>query len=638
MAGQIEKGARLGQYEIIEPLGKGGMASVYRAHQPSLDREVAIKVIAQEYAHDPDFAERFRREEKSIARLRHPNILTVYDAGEENGLLYLVMELIEGQTLKEKINGRPLPVDEAIHYTTQIASALDYANKNNIIHRDVKPSNVLIDKDDRAVLSDFGIAKLAEQNMRQLTSTGTGVGTPDYMSPEQALGETVDARSDQYSLAVMSYELLTGRPPYNGDTPIAIVMGHVSKPLPSPRLLNPDIPLKVEQALAKALSKKAADRYETSAAFSRALLEANRSGAVESVSSSASTHVARPTPNYNPQAGVTPTDATLPISSSYFPSAPGVTPYTDPQQSQRYSDALGQPTPLPQNRPAEPYNYAQNNWQAGAGYAPTGSAASAKKSGFPLVPVVIGAAIILIAALAIILILALGGSKDPAPNVVASATAPPAPAPTVTPAPAPTAVNPGPPPPGGPGPGRPPVGVTPGAPPVNIAPTLAVPTFRVVPPPNGTRPGTGPGPGGLKFKPYKDPNGKWTAEVPDNWEVEVDKENNTITFSGLASALVVVSEDLGPAGADPATVDLLVKGFLQGYGAKIDRQEKRRVNGVDVTFYVGTFTASGVNFNLKMATVIKDDRIYLVLSAGLPNADLPANEAFERFLATFKTT
>ncbi|NWJ49021.1 MAG: serine/threonine protein kinase [Chloroflexi bacterium] len=273
MSGQLEKGYKLGQYEIIEPLGKGGMASVYRAHQPSLERDVAIKIMAEQYATDPSFVERFRREARSIAKLRHPNILTVYDAGEDHGLLYMVMELIEGPTLKDEIQGKPLSLDKTAKVMQQISGALHYANNSGIIHRDVKPSNVLIDKTGRAVLSDFGIAKMAEAKT-QLTSTGTGVGTPDYMSPEQAMGEELDARSDEYSLGVMLYEMLTGRPPFTGDTPIAVVMGHVSKPLPSPRQYNPDIPPSVERVISKALSKKAEDRYKDCETFNDALVEA----------------------------------------------------------------------------------------------------------------------------------------------------------------------------------------------------------------------------------------------------------------------------------------------------------------------------------------------------------------------------
>jgi serine/threonine-protein kinase len=274
MSGQLPKGYKLGQYEILEPLGKGGMASVYKAHQSTLEREVAIKIMAEQYASDPSFVERFRREARAIARLRHPNILTVYDADYSNNVMYIVMELIEGPTLKEELQGKPMSLEKAGKIIDQISGALHYANGMGIIHRDVKPSNVLIDqKTQRAVLSDFGIAKMAEAKT-QLTSTGTGVGTPDYMSPEQAMGEDLDARSDEYSLAVMLYEMLTGRPPFTGDTPIAVVMGHVSKPLPSPRQYNPDIPASVEQVINKALSKKPVDRYADCAAFNEALQDA----------------------------------------------------------------------------------------------------------------------------------------------------------------------------------------------------------------------------------------------------------------------------------------------------------------------------------------------------------------------------
>jgi len=271
--GQLEKGKNLGQYQIIAPLGKGGMASVYRAYQPNLDREVAIKVMAEQFASDPAFVERFRREARSIARLHHPNILTVYDAGEADGLLYIVMELIEGQTLKEELNGKPLNLERTAQVLNQVSSALAYANTNGIIHRDVKPTNVLIDKNGRAVLSDFGIAKMAQANT-QLTGTGVGVGTPDYMSPEQAMGDELDGRGDEYSLGVMVYEMLTGRVPFTGDTPIAIVMGHVSKPLPSAREINPQLSVAVEQVMNKVLAKKATDRYSDCATFAEAFAQA----------------------------------------------------------------------------------------------------------------------------------------------------------------------------------------------------------------------------------------------------------------------------------------------------------------------------------------------------------------------------
>ena len=301
MAGQLAKGTKIGQYEIVGPVGKGGMASVYRAYQASLDREVAIKIMADQYASDPSFAERFRREARSIARLKHPNILSVYDAGEDNGMLYIVMELIEGQTLKDELAGKPLGIEKVGKIITQIGSALQYANAAGIIHRDVKPSNVLIDKDGRAVLSDFGIAKMAAEGQSQLTGTGMGVGTPDYMSPEQAMGEELDARSDEYSLAVMVYELLTGRPPFTGDTPIAVVMGHVSKPLPSMRQLNPAVPGNVEKTVSKALAKSKEDRYEGTGAFSEALQEAIRNKEAVPPNASVSTTAATQMENFGTQ-------------------------------------------------------------------------------------------------------------------------------------------------------------------------------------------------------------------------------------------------------------------------------------------------------------------------------------------------
>lgn len=288
------------------------MASVYRAYQTNLEREVAIKVMAEQFASDPTFTKRFQREASAIARLNHPNILKIYDQGEEDGLLFIVMELIEGRTLKEELSGRRLSLARVGEILSQVASALDYANSQGIIHRDVKPTNVLMDRTGRAVLSDFGIAKMAQANT-QLTSTGVGVGTPDYMSPEQAMGEPLDGRSDEYSLGVMVYEMLTGRVPFMGDTPIAIVMGHISKPLPSINQFNPEVPPSVEKVLVKALAKKAEERYESSGAFARAFVEALNDHA--SVVDTLQTQVLetpavgfsipdRPSPitNYNPEA------------------------------------------------------------------------------------------------------------------------------------------------------------------------------------------------------------------------------------------------------------------------------------------------------------------------------------------------
>jgi serine/threonine protein kinase len=265
----IQPGQNLGQYRLIEQIGRGGMATVFKAYQPSLDRYVAVKILSAQYASDPDFAERFRREAKAIARLRHPNILTVFDYGEEHGTTYIVMEFIDGQTLKH-ILGRPLELKKAAQLVTQVAGALQYAHEQGIVHRDVKPANILMTSEGRAVLSDFGIAKMMEIT-QQLTAAGVGIGTPEYMSPEQGMGKPTDHRSDIYSLGVVLYEMLTGRTPFSADTPYAIIYNHVNKPLPLPHTLNVDLPEAVERVALKALAKEPADRYQHANEMAEAL-------------------------------------------------------------------------------------------------------------------------------------------------------------------------------------------------------------------------------------------------------------------------------------------------------------------------------------------------------------------------------
>jgi serine/threonine protein kinase len=239
-------GKTLGNYRILERLGRGGMATVYKAYQPALERHVAIKVIHQHLASDEEqFLERFQREAKAVASLRHPHIVRVFDFGTEDNVSYMVMEYLEGVTLKAKLDGQAQRGEtmslEAAHHTFRgVAGALEYAHGQGMIHRDVKPANVILTTDGDVVLTDFGVARMVSGT--QFTATGAVIGTPDYMSPEQGHGERGDARSDIYALGVMLFEMVTGRVPFDADTPMAVILKHISAPLPLPRQLNPQIP------------------------------------------------------------------------------------------------------------------------------------------------------------------------------------------------------------------------------------------------------------------------------------------------------------------------------------------------------------------------------------------------------------
>jgi len=269
-------GDTLGPYRILERLGVGGMAEVYKAYQPSMDRYVAIKVILQRFAQDATFLQRFQREARAVSRLEHPFILPVHDYGEAEGRPYLVMRYLAAGTLKNRLSGQPMPLRDVNRIIGQVGSALDYAHRTGVIHRDVKPSNVLMDAEGNAYLTDFGLAKMMEASV-QLTGTGVGIGTPAYMSPEQGQGETVDSRTDVYSLGVMLYEMVTGRMPYQADTPLALVYKHVHVPLPLPRAILPSLPEAVERVILRAMAKDADDRFKTAGEMVHALDAAVRS-------------------------------------------------------------------------------------------------------------------------------------------------------------------------------------------------------------------------------------------------------------------------------------------------------------------------------------------------------------------------
>ena len=250
------------RYEILEKIGNGGMATVYKAKCHVLNRYVAVKVLKEEFTTDEEFIRRFNVEAQSAAGLTHPNIVSVYDVGHEDGIYYIVMELIQGKTLKQIINeDGALPWKWSVNIAIQIASALEAAHKNNIVHRDIKPHNIIITEDGVAKVTDFGIAKAVSNST--ITAFGTTIGSVHYFSPEHAKGSYTDAKSDLYSLGVVMYEMLTGRVPFDADTPVSIALKHMQEKAVEPIKLNPSIPFAVNQIILKAMQKEPSMRYQS---------------------------------------------------------------------------------------------------------------------------------------------------------------------------------------------------------------------------------------------------------------------------------------------------------------------------------------------------------------------------------------
>jgi eukaryotic-like serine/threonine-protein kinase len=278
-----------GRYRVVRKLGAGGMADVYLAEDEELGRRVAIKILNDRHANDEQFVERFRREAKNAAGLSHPNIVSIYDRGEAEGTYYIAMEYLDGRSLKEQLVARgPMPIADAIHFARQILNALRFAHRKGVVHRDIKPHNVMVDGDQRLKVTDFGIARAGAS---QMTEAGAIVGTAQYLSPEQARGAAVDQRSDLYSIGVVLYEMLTGEVPFTGDTPVEIAMKHLSDTPRPPSTLRPEIPPDLDMIVLRALAKNPDDRFQTADEMDAELARVADGGSVTTITADAATAV-----------------------------------------------------------------------------------------------------------------------------------------------------------------------------------------------------------------------------------------------------------------------------------------------------------------------------------------------------------
>lgn len=344
-------GRQFGPYQIVAPVGEGGMAAVYKAYQPSMERHVALKVLPRQMAQSEEFIARFKREARLLAQLQHPHILPVFDYGEAEGFTYIVMPFVQSGTLADLLKARRVNYSEMRRIITQIADALGYAHARGMIHRDVKPSNVLVDERGNCLLTDFGLARMAVATS-MLTSSGAIMGTPAYMSPEQGTGGVVDGRSDIYSLGIILYEMVTGRVPYSAETPIAIVFKHIQDALPPARNFAPDLPESLELVLLKSLAKRPEDRYQTTDEFIHAVQEAIpfTSAPTSPPSPSLQAYSAPPSPNANLPTMLEPVSKPPSRPASTPPVAAPVS-YTPPSQPSYKSFAHSQVQPAKKGLP-----------------------------------------------------------------------------------------------------------------------------------------------------------------------------------------------------------------------------------------------------------------------------------------------
>jgi len=382
-------GKSFGPYKVLDKIGEGGMAVVYKAYQESLGRYAAIKVLRAELARDEEFVARFRREALAVAQLNHPNILHVYDAGVANGVYYMAMGFVDGGSLKDLIGQGPVEPAYAASIAAQLADALDYAHKQGIVHRDVKPSNVLMTRDGRPMLTDFGIAKALYESAA-LTRTGISIGTPEYMAPEQIQGQPVDGRTDIYALGIVLYEMVTGWAPFSTPTPVATLYKQVNEPPPPLHQVNVNVPDWLEGVVGKALAKRPEGRYQQAADLAAALRSRG--------------------------AGGSPLAATTPAVAAVTPAATEGKPATKGAASRQPEPVVAASAPTPP--PASVAKPATGRKERVATPLPAVPAQAVPKQRGKAVPILIAAIALLVVALAAGgVYLALGGKGDKGSDV-----------------------------------------------------------------------------------------------------------------------------------------------------------------------------------------------------------------------------